>query len=222
MLTESHSSSRDDDPGLNTFEDWPVRQSWALAPTPTGPGSAEHADLVTEVRALLDTLARSRPDAMAGRSAARAVREARSLLDAHITSEAAQVYARRLDLIGRGQVTTPVLEILSGDEHEVAARVRFGRFYLGSNGAVHGGAICLVMDELLGQLANIRVSRAARTAYLNVSYLAIAPIDTDLRLHARVTETDGRKKFLAAALCHGEGVCARADALFVVRRPDQS
>lgn len=29
----------------------------------------------------------------------------------------------------------------------------FGRYYLGSNGAVHGGAVSLVFDEILGQAA---------------------------------------------------------------------
>lgn len=103
----------------------------------------------------------------------------------------------------------------------VAARVVFGRYYLGGGEAVHGGAIPLVFDELLGALANHGDRMPARTAYLTVNFRAVTPLEKPLTVTGRVERVDGRKAYLVGELRDGEVLCADAEALFVaVHRPD--
>ncbi len=94
------------------------------------------------------------------------------------------------------------------------ATVNFGSFYLGGNGAVHGGAIPLLFDQVLGQLANYE-RPICRTAYLNVDFRNVTPLDTDLEVRAHFERIDGRKRFTYGALYHGEILTAEAHALFI-------
>src|SRR4029077_3007982 len=91
-----------------------------------------------------------------------------------------QLFAHRTDLQGRGQTMSPRLEVVEGDAEHVVAHVVFGRYFLGGNGAAHGGSIPLVFDEVLGRLANMGGRPRARTAYLNVNYRSITPIGARL------------------------------------------
>ena len=93
--------------------------------------------------------------------------------------------------------------------------MRFSRFYLGSNGAAHGGAIALLFDDLLGQLANSPGEPRARTAYLHLDYRAVVPIDRELRVTAWRTRRDGRKLFIQGAIHDGARILSEANGLFV-------
>jgi acyl-coenzyme A thioesterase PaaI-like protein len=101
-----------------------------------------------------------------------------------------------------------------------SGHVTFGRFYLGGNGAVHGGAIPLVFDELMGRLANTGRPPSG-TAYLHVNYRKITPIETRLTIEARFASEEGRKRILRGVIRHGDRVCADAEGLFVALRPGQ-
>jgi len=94
------------------------------------------------------------------------------------------------------------------------ATVNFGSFYLGGNGAVHGGAIPLLFDQVLGQLANFE-RPICRTAYLNVDFRNVTPLDTDLEVRAHFESIEGRKRFTYGALYHGKILTAEARALFI-------
>jgi acyl-coenzyme A thioesterase PaaI-like protein len=107
------------------------------------------------------------------------------------------------------------------DASTLRGRVRFGRFHLGGNGAAHGGTIPLVFDEMMGRFANSGGRPVSRTAYLNVNYRNVTPIDTDLDIEARFEREDGRKRFLTGVLRDGDRVCADAEGLFVELRPGQ-
>ena len=95
----------------------------------------------------------------------------------------------------------------------------FSRFYLGSNGAAHGGAIALVFDDLLGQLANAPGQPRARTAYLHTDYRSVVPIDRELAVTARTTRVEGRKLFIEGAIHDGADVLSEANGLFVRLEP---
>jgi acyl-coenzyme A thioesterase PaaI-like protein len=141
-------------------------------------------------------------------------------LGAHAVDEQAQI-SGRMDLPGRAQAMVPVIYLDEQDEQHAAGRVTFGRFYLGGNGAVHGGAIPLVFDDVMGRLANTGGRPRSRTAYLHVSYRSITPIDRELQLTARFDREDGRKRFLSAELRDRGRLCAEAEGLFVALRPGQ-
>jgi acyl-coenzyme A thioesterase PaaI-like protein len=128
--------------------------------------------------------------------------------------EREQVFARRLDLPGRGQTMAPCFRVLSGDDHSVEGTVTFGRYFLGGGGAVHGGAIPLLFDEVLGRLANAGGRTRARTAYLHTDFRAITPVGVELSVTARFVREEGRKRLLRAELRHVETLCAEAEGLF--------
>lgn len=115
----------------------------------------------------------------------------------------------------------PVLEDVRLTDHQVTARLTLSTFYLGANGAAHGGSLPLVFDQALAQLAQYRRS-ISRTAYLNVSYRAVTPVLTPLKIEGRLERVDGRKRFVHGVILHGEVVTAEAQALYVALRPGQA
>ena len=128
---------------------------------------------------------------------------------------------RRMDLPNRGNILQVPAD-LKTVEDEVDGVVRFRRYHLGRNGAVHGGAIAQMWDSVLG-FAAFRLTRSLkqRTAYLHVNYRKIVPIDKDLQVDARVDRTEGRKIFVTGRLLDGDAVLCDAEALFVKLNPGQ-
>jgi acyl-coenzyme A thioesterase PaaI-like protein len=185
-----------------------------------GRTAGEHEDLdftrlAEAVRHLQHQVAGSRPPAEVSRSLAMQFEAIASKLQAHQVSEAEQLAGRQFALPSRGQSLVPPLVIDAYDGDKVEARVTFGRFYLGSNGAAHGGAISLMFDDLLGQLANGAGRPPARTAYLHVDYRDIVPLDQELVVTARVARVEGRKAFVEGGLFHGAHLLTEASGLFV-------
>jgi acyl-coenzyme A thioesterase PaaI-like protein len=103
----------------------------------------------------------------------------------------------------------------------VSAHIPHERSTVRVCGAVHGGAIPLAFDELMGRLANTERS-PSRTAFLHVNYRHIAPIETRLSIEARFDSESGRKRFLSGRIRDGDTICADAEGLFVALRPDQA
>jgi hypothetical protein len=115
----------------------------------------------------------------------------------------------------------PVLDDVQLSSDHVSARLTMSAFYLGANGAAHGGSIPLVFDQVLAQLAQYRRS-VSRTAYLNVSYRAVTPVLKPLKVEGQIERIDGRKRFLNGAILQGDVVTAEAHALYVEIRPGQA
>ncbi|MBN9739219.1 PaaI family thioesterase [Pseudonocardia sp. P1] len=132
-------------------------------------------------------------------------------------SIADQVVGRIDALDDRGQFLVPVFNRRSETDDRVSGTVRFGRFHHGLDGTVHGGALALFLEEILGTLA-VRARTTARTAFLHVDYRSGTPIDRDLNVEAWYELEDGRKRFLRASVHDGETLCAEAQALCVALR----
>jgi acyl-coenzyme A thioesterase PaaI-like protein len=126
----------------------------------------------------------------------------------------------RLDLVGRAKTMSPAFSV-DGDTQALRGTVTFGRYFLGGGGAVHGGAIPLVFDDLMGRLANSGQRSRSRTAYLNTNYRSITPIGVELALSAWFVSESGRKRLLRGEIWHGDTLCAEAEGLFVALRPGQ-
>ncbi|WP_285573612.1 PaaI family thioesterase [Actinoallomurus iriomotensis] len=135
----------------------------------------------------------------------------------HRVDESRRVFGERFDLPDRGQTMTPLFVPRLVTTVRAEGVARFGEYFLGSNGAAHGGAVPLLFDEVLGHVVLARGLRA-RTAYLHTEYRAITPIGRDLTVRARVDRVSGRKLFLTAELSDGDAVCAESEALFVELR----
>jgi acyl-coenzyme A thioesterase PaaI-like protein len=123
------------------------------------------------------------------------------------------------DLLGtaRTRVLGPPLVGVTGGRDELYATVTFGQFYVGGNGAVHGGAIPLLFDDVLGRLA-LTGRPMCRTAHLEVDFRRVTPLGRALRVEARVEREEGRKRFLYGSLHDGYTLCAEARGLFIELR----
>jgi acyl-coenzyme A thioesterase PaaI-like protein len=141
-------------------------------------------------------------------------------LKGFVVPESRQLAGHLREVPGRGQALAPVFTPAEWDEQHVRGHVRLGRFYLGGNGAAHGGVLPLLFDEVLGRLANTGRTRS-RTAYLHVDYRAITPIGPTLEVRARFDREEGRKRFLTGEVVHEGVVTAQAQGLFVELREGQ-
>ncbi|MCW2895753.1 MAG: hypothetical protein JWO75_5242 [Actinomycetia bacterium] len=177
--------------------------------------------MVDALRKLQDQLTGSNPPEQVAGRIADAISALTQELAGYAVDERHQVAGRLAGIPGRGQCMTPAVEITEYSDTLARGHVYFGRFYLGGNGAVHGGAIPLVFDELMGRLANTGGRQPSRTAYLHVNYRNITPIETLLAIEARFDSEEGRKRFLTGTIRDGDTLCADAEGLFVALRPGQ-
>ncbi len=174
------------------------------------PGADGFARMVGALRLLQDRAVAARPPAEVADALARRLEEAAELLAGFAVEEPDQVAARLMSEPGRGQTLIPPLEVTSWDGTRLEGRMRFHRFHLGSNGAAHGGAIALVFDDLLGQLANVLGHPRARTASMRVDFRRIIPVEHELSAVAEITGRVGRKLTASASLRDGDTVLAEA------------
>lgn len=166
--------------------------------------AAPPEDLIEEIRAELDAIS--------------------ARLAPHAVPEWERIAGSVIGAPGRGQTLVPsvhVDEVLAEPLPSVRGRVTFGPHHLGGNGAVHGGVIPLLFDDLLGMAAHVGRRGIARTAYLHTEYRAIAPLGRELQVHARIDREEGRKRFMVGTLHDGDTLCAEITALFVQLRPGQ-
>ena len=209
MSTDTeHTASADGQTGLR----------YAVAPASPPEG---FLDMITALRTLQDDVTAAAPPAALVAEVTRTLTRLSAELREHAVAEQEQLTGHLTEVAGRGQTMTPVLHLDERDGDSVRGRVTFGRFYLGGNGAVHGGAIPLMFDELLGRLANTGGRSISRTAYLHVNFRSITPIGTELRVEARFDREEGRKRFLVGSLYDGDTLCADAEGLFVTLLPGQ-
>jgi acyl-coenzyme A thioesterase PaaI-like protein len=191
-------------------------------PTVRSPGGgAEYGHMIAALRAFLDDVAAAAPDAATTVALTDDLHRWTDRLGQFAVPERRQIFARRLDLPGRGQTMSPSFIPIAGDREKVAGKVTFGRYFLGGGGAVHGGAIPLLFDEVLGRLASSGDRAPARTAYLHTDFRSITPVGVELAVRAWFVSEQGRKRTLRAQLTHGDTLCAEAEGLFIELRPDQ-
>jgi acyl-coenzyme A thioesterase PaaI-like protein len=184
-------------------------------------GGAEYGDMIATLRDFLDNVAAAAPDAATTVALAHDLTNWAERLARSAVPERRQIFARRLDLPGRGQTMSPNFIPVRGDREHVEGTVTFGRYFLGGGGAVHGGAIPLLFDEVLGRLASSGDRAPARTAYLHTDFRSITPVGVKLGVRAWFVSEQGRKRILRAQLTHGDTLCAEAEGLFIELRPDQ-
>jgi acyl-coenzyme A thioesterase PaaI-like protein len=190
-------------------------RTWLGRPVPDG-----YTGMIDELRELLDRVAAAAPTTDLVTDATKIVADLNARLAEYAVDESDQVSGTLITVPGRAQLAVPAVHVEQSDHLRMTGRVRFGRHFVG-NGAVHGGAIPLLFDDLLGRLALTGGRSRSRTAFLHVDYRSITPIDTDLRVEAHFEREDGRKRYLRGSLHSGDRLCAEAFGLFVALRPGQ-
>ena len=191
-------------------------------PEPTTKGGPDYGRFVEAVRALQDhTRAVDPPDEVITQ-AAELIESVSKLLAPYWTDEWTSPSGRRLDLPNRGNILQVPTRLGKDSDGWVRGTVEFRRYHLGRNGAVHGGALGLLFDSVLGYTAaKLTRSPYQRTAFLHINYRQIVPIERDLQVGAGIERIEGRKIFVQGRLTDGDAVLADGEALFVRLRPGQ-
>lgn len=184
-------------------------------------GGAEYADMIAALREFLDRVATAVPDPAMSQRLTRDLSAWSRDLAGVAVGEEHQIFGRRFDLPGRGQTMAPMFVVTDRDERTVRGKVTFGQYFLGGGDAVHGGAIPLVFDEVMGPLANSGGRGSSRTAFLHTDYRMVVPVDTELDLEAWFVSETGRKRLLRAEIRNGGTLCAEAEGLFIGLHPHQ-
>jgi acyl-coenzyme A thioesterase PaaI-like protein len=176
---------------------------------------AERTELAAQVRRLLHTLVRTGAGAADLRAATSQVSATADLLGA----------APPLRLVpdtpfhpnslvgGTSHPIAPQLKLEPADG-AVSGTVRLGPAYEGGPGLVHGGVLALMFDHAMG-VAVFLDGHGAMTRSLDVRYVAPTPLDTELRVTARIDRTDGRSVHVVAEITAADVVTATAHATFV-------
>jgi acyl-coenzyme A thioesterase PaaI-like protein len=118
-------------------------------------------------------------------------------------------------LPSRGSITVPPITITAVEGDQITATVRMSRYHLGGGAAAHGGQIGVVFDYVLAAAGLIVAESPMRTAYLNINYRSLTPLDTDLVATGRIDRIDGRKIYISGELRDGDRLCADADSMFL-------
>ncbi|MCW2866656.1 MAG: thioesterase family protein [Marmoricola sp.] len=187
------------------------------------PGGADdgYGALLGSVRSLLDHLAAARPDESTTRAVTRDLDAVRDRLAEHAVAEADQVFAHRIDVAARGQTLVPPYVVQEADRDRVRATLVFGRYFLGANGAVHGGAISLLFENVFGELAISGGRTFGRAAYTHVNFRAVTPVGREVVVEAWFESEVGRKRVLRGEIRDGDVLCVEAEGLVVELRPGQ-
>jgi acyl-coenzyme A thioesterase PaaI-like protein len=180
-----------------------------------------YAELLRSARSLLDAVAACAAPAASAHEAAALVQKAQSLLVPFATTEQLAPSGNRPELPGRGHPILPPFLLDSSSADAVSGRVTFSRQHLGGGGMAHGGVLPLLFDELLGRLVS-EGRPTSRTAYLQVNYRHVTPLDAEVSFACQVDRIEGRKLYATGELHQGETLLAEAEGLFVVLLPGQA
>lgn len=191
-------------------------------PEPTTKGGPDYGRFIAAVRTLQDhARAVDAPDEVIA-EAADLLEKVSDLLGPFDADEWQSPSGRRLDLPNRGNILPVPSKMHKTDDGTIRGWARFARFHLGRNGAVHGGAVGLLFDSVLGMTSAVLTGGPyQRTAFLHIDYRHIVPIEKQLQVDAGVDRVEGRKIFVSGRLRDGEKLLTEANALFVLLKPGQ-
>lgn len=176
---------------------------------------SDYESLVGEMRELLDAFARAEPSADQIERLRGHVGEARQIAeDAFAPVEERRYGALPKTVAGRPHLVLPEIRVASVSERELIATIEYSDFFVGRL-SVHGGAVGLVFDEMLGWLSYSSGAQFSRTAYLHVNYRSLTPLNYPLDLRCWVDRVEGRKRFIVGELYAGDTLCADAEGLFI-------
>lgn len=183
--------------------------------------SADYADLIGELQGFLNAFAAADLSATQVADFTSSLAGLRSQAEDRRVPEIERRYGRsRRDHQGV-YATSPEIAIELIDNEQLLGTTRIGDYFLGVNGAAHGGIVTFIFDDVLGRLSAGLDRAPSRTAYLKTDFRSITPINEPLTVRARVESIEGRKRFLHGEILHGDVLCAEAHALFVELLPGQ-
>jgi acyl-coenzyme A thioesterase PaaI-like protein len=126
-----------------------------------------------------------------------------------------EVFRDRSPLVGEANPLAPPATLaVDAEQQKVFGEVFFGRAYEGAPGCVHGGFVAAVFDEALG-MATVFSGQPGMTGWIKVSYRKPTPLETNLRVVAKMDQFEGRKIHTSAELIADDLMVAEATGLFI-------
>ena len=109
------------------------------------------------------------------------------------------------------------IEVEPGGD-EVVARVLFRKGFEGPPGRAHGGMIAAAFDDVTGFIIG-RIGQPAFTGELTVRYVGPTPIETPVRMTARLDGQERRKIFISGEATVDGVVTATCKAIYIAIDP---
>lgn len=188
-------------------------------PAAPGPG---FEPFLSSMRRLQDLAVSVDPDSDTWIDAAARVGELVELLEPYQVAEGVGPANRMPTLPGSGSLLMPPYRMTRFEPDGVELSVRFSRFHVGGNSAVHGGVLPLLFDSVFGMVIHAASRPISRTGFLHVDYRSITPIDVELNARGWIRSVEGRKAFVNAELRRPDGtLCAEANGLMIRLLPGQ-
>ncbi|RYF56741.1 MAG: PaaI family thioesterase [Comamonadaceae bacterium] len=190
------------------------------------PGEQPIDDTAAQMRRVLEALSRTAPSADHLPSVTDGLRRiadelesrTRALTDhLHGTWEGDGV-VRHDPVTGPENALAPPLVMQVADDGWVEGEVTLGLPYQGPPATVHGGICAALLDAALA-VANHRAGNNGMTARLNIDYRRPTPLFQPITVRAKQMSMDGRKRFTVGEIVADGEVTARAEGLFIARRP---
>lgn len=190
-----------------------------VVPAQPGPN---FGPFVEAMRTLQDlAVSADAPDEVFARATAQA-QQLIELLEPWRAAELRSPAGRVPELPGRGSLLMVPWTMVAAGPDGVRMRGEFRRYHLGGNGAVHGGVLPLLFDDLFGFLVHFAGRAISRTGYLHVNYRKITPLYTPLEVEGTVDRVEGRKTYVSARLKDESGtLLADCEGLMVELLPWQ-
>ena len=177
---------------------------------------------LSAMRRLQDLVVSANPGEDDWDKAADRAEELAELLAPFEAPEGVPPAGRSHKLPGMGSLLMPPWVLTRYKRDGVEMRGHFSRYYVGGNYAVHGGVLPLLFDWLFGMVVHASNRPISRTAFLNVDYRKVTPINQPLVVRGRVDSTDGRKAFVSGELTETDGtLLAESRGLMVRLLPGQ-
>jgi len=178
-------------------------------------GGPRYPEFLDRVREFMDRAKAANPSPEVADRAIEMLEELNDLLaGAEVPEWQVPAWSQR-GLASRGSITVPPITVTEVDGDQITATVRMSRYHLGGGAAAHGGQVGVVFDYVLAATGLIIAESPMRTAYLNINYRSLTPLDTDLVATGRVDRIDGRKIYIRGELRDGDRLCADADSMFL-------
>ena len=120
-------------------------------------------------------------------------------------------------VIGAANPIAPPLTVRVTEEKTVVGECTMRQIHEGPPGAIHGGWVATLLDQLLGH-ATAASGNPGFTAELTVRYRRPTPYGAPLTLRGRTDDVDGRRVRASAEIVVDDVVTAEATALFLKPR----
>jgi acyl-coenzyme A thioesterase PaaI-like protein len=160
------------------------------------------------------TLAAKEIEAIAARLEDAGLRETMQSRDVESMRRGERPYS---PVIGTANPIAPPLTVRMLDDATVVGECTMRQIHEGPPGAVHGGWVSTLLDQLLGH-ATAASGNPGFTAELTVRYRRPTPYGVPLTLRGRTDEVDGRRVRASAEIVVDDAVTAEATALFLKPR----